>query len=153
MYIKAALHQLEVAVASTSKMFACMAEPMLAERPFAGKRSIGELASHLSILVQADLLIMNGSSKAEMDRFYEVHAEGTLEGMEKALSEGVGKLADAFYSFSEEELAEPVDSYWGVSYTRYEWLLEVIAHFYHHRAQLHLMLAAIDVEMDAPLFE
>ena len=153
MHIEAALHQVELAVASISKMFACMTGQMLAERPFAEKRSIGELAFHLAIVMQADMLIMNGSSAEEMDRFYQMKEEDTLEGMQKALSEGFEMLAAVYHSFSEKELAEPMVSYWGVSYTRYEWLLEVIAHLYHHRAQLHLMLTAIGAEMDVPLFE
>ena len=153
MYIEAAFHQLDVAAASLSKMFACMDETMLAERPFEKKRSIGELASHISIVMQADLEIMNGSSAEEMDRFYRMKEENTLEGMQKALSEGLERLTAVYRSFSENELAEPMTSYWGVSYTRYEWLLEIVAHLYHHRAQLHVMLTAIDVETDVSLFE
>ena len=153
MYVAAAFHQLEVAVASLSQMFACMEESLLAERPFEKKRSIRELASHISIVMQADLEIMNGSSAEEMDQFYRLKEENTLEGMQKALSEGVERLTAVYRSFSEKELAEPMASYWGVSYTRYEWLLEIVAHLYHHRAQLHVMLTAMDVEMDVPLFE
>ncbi|MDX8367074.1 hypothetical protein SLH52_17980 [Cytobacillus sp. IB215665] len=31
-------------------------------------------------------------------------------------------------------------SYWGVTYTRFDWLLEIVAHLYHHRGQLHATL-------------
>ncbi|WP_193767096.1 hypothetical protein [Lysinibacillus parviboronicapiens] len=33
-------------------------------------------------------------------------------------------------NFTEVELQEEVTSFWGVTYSRYEWLLEIAAHIY-----------------------
>lgn len=42
--------------------------------------------------------------------------------------------------FYEEELHMEMTSYWGTTYSWYEWLIEITTHLYHHRGQLHSML-------------
>lgn len=37
-------------------------------------------------------------------------------------------LEDKFMNFTDFELQEEITSYWGVTYSRYEWLLEIVAH-------------------------
>ena len=42
----------------------------------------------------------------------------------------------------------------GVTYSRYEWSLEIVAHLYHHRGQLHAMLVHCNgKDPKVPLFE
>ncbi|MGQ4667830.1 hypothetical protein ACUIJN_18725 [Metabacillus halosaccharovorans] len=43
-------------------------------------------------------------------------------------------------NYTEAELQQRITSFWGVTYTRYEWLLEILATLYHHRGQLHAVL-------------
>lgn len=46
------------------------------------------------------------------------------------------------------------DSYWEVTYSRYEWLLEIVAHIYHHRGQLHAILVhSYGLDLKGSLFE
>ena len=56
--------------------------------------------------------------------------------------------------FNEEELHQEMTSYWGTTYSRYEWLLEIIAHLYHHRGQLHSILVhCYGMDLNVQLFE
>lgn len=78
---------------------------------------------HLSLIGEADLLIASGRS--------------SLAEIEAAIDNSFQVLVEAYDKYSDNQLAEELESYWG---TRYEWLLEIVAHIYHHRGQLHAML-------------
>ncbi|WP_234007866.1 hypothetical protein [Lysinibacillus sp. FJAT-14745] len=57
-------------------------------------------------------------------------------------------------NYTEVDLQDKLTSHWGVTYSRYEWLLEILAHVYHHRGQLHAMLVhCCGIDQKVPLFE
>lgn len=153
MYVQAVIHQLQIAVKTVLDMYEVMEEESLDQKPIPEKRSIRELSSHLSILMKADLLIMEGNSKEGMNLFYKNSTPHTIEEMKKVLVSGFEDLSQKYQSYSIEELNEIKASYWGVPYSRFEWLLQIMAHFYHHRAQLHMFLSESKNMDNINLFE
>ncbi|MCE4050419.1 MULTISPECIES: DinB family protein [Bacillaceae] len=139
-YCGAALNQIRIAVDSIKELMMSLREEDLTFRPTLTKFSIGELLEHLSLICEADLLIASGMSKEEMESFYVEHKLSSLSKMEAAIDHSFLLLKSTYEGFSDEQLFEQIKSYWGTVYTRYEWLLEILAHIYHHRGQLHAML-------------
>ena len=139
-YCRSALNQLKLALTTTVEIMDTLDETDLGNRPSPNKHSIGEVLEHIALICRADLLIAGGATKEEMDRFYSSVSYRSLKEMRTAIFAHYGHLEEQYSHLSEDELQQPVTSYWGVNYSRYEWLLEIVAHVYHHRGQLHAML-------------
>lgn len=139
-YIQSALNQIKVAISTIVEMIDKLEDSDLEKRPTANKHSIGELLEHIALICKADSLIANGASEEEMSAFYSSVTYGNLGSIKEALLSNFQLLEDQFMVFTEDELQEEITSFWGVTYTRYEWLLEMVAHIYHHRGQLQAML-------------
>jgi uncharacterized damage-inducible protein DinB len=139
-YCKSALNQIEIALKTTEKIIDTLEDADLQKRPSYNKRSIGELLEHIAIICKADLLISNGATQEEMNEFYSGISYKDLKDIKDALVVNYNSLKENYMKFTETELQENITSYWGVTYTRYEWLLEILAHVYHHRGQLHTMI-------------
>lgn len=152
-YVQAALHQLQVAVHSTIQILDQLTEEDLALQPIAGKRSIRDQLAHMALICQADLLISGEASQAEMEAFYGKHELATRDEIRRTLLEGQQELAATYMAYTEQELGEKAVAYWGVAYTRYEWLLEIVVHMYHHRAQLYTILTEHVRDLKVTLFE
>jgi uncharacterized damage-inducible protein DinB len=133
-------HQIEVAVNTIIQIIDNLKEEDLQKRPTPNKHSIGEILEHLAIICEADWRISNEVSEKEMASFYSRISYKTLDSIKSSLLANFSSLKTTYMKMSDEELMEKATSYWGVTYTRYEWLLEVLAHIYHHRGQLHAML-------------
>lgn len=153
-YCKSALHQIKVAVTTIVEMIEKLEENDLQKRPTPSKHSIGELLEHIAIICVADSLISDGVSQEKMNKFYLSISYKSLNEIKEALINNHQFLEDKFMNFTEVELQEEISSYWGVTYSRYEWLLEIVAHIYHHRGQLHSMLVhCYGIDPKTPLFE
>ncbi|MFJ7406848.1 MULTISPECIES: DinB family protein [unclassified Lysinibacillus] len=153
-YCKSALHQIKVAVTTIVQMIEKLAEQELHKRPTPNKHSIGELVEHIAMICEADALIADGTSKEKMDEYYARVSYNNLADMKEGLIKNYHFLEDKFMNYTEKELQEEVTSYWGVTYSRYEWLLEIVAHVYHHRGQLHAMLVhCYGIDLKVSLFE
>ncbi|PEP54630.1 DinB family protein [Bacillus pseudomycoides] len=152
-YVKSVLNQLEIVVESISSIIHQLGEEDLQVQPIATKRSIGELLKHISVICKADYLILNNASREEMDKFYNSIMLYTLLDIEQQLFENFRFLKKNISKYKEEELLEQTTSYWGVTYTRYEWLLEIATHISHHRGQLHTMLSHYGKDLKVQLFE
>ncbi|KEK25020.1 DinB family protein [Bacillus gaemokensis] len=153
MFVQAALHQLEVAIDTYIKMLNQLTELDLQSKPIQTKRSLFEICTHLSLICHADLLILNGATQEELHTFHLEHAPKTIAQMQKTMLQGYELLSKTFLSYSNDELAEIMTVYWGVSYSRFEWLLEIVAHFYHHRGQIHILLVEHIKDPCISLFE
>ncbi|KHE67038.1 DinB family protein [Halobacillus sp. BBL2006] len=140
MYCQSAFHQLEIVIASISEIVGQLEEEDLALRPTKGKYSIGELLEHIAIIPAADGRIIEESSEQEMSDFYESLQAGTKEDILQNLFNHFAILKTQYENYSEEQLFTETTSWWGVTYTRFEWLLQIVSHMYHHRGQLHAML-------------
>lgn len=153
MFVQSALHQLKVAIDTSIYMLNQYSENDLKIQPIHSKRSLFEMYAHLSLICHADLLILNGISEKELHTFYIEHTLVTVAHMQQTMIEGYNLLSKTFLSYSQIELAEVMTAYWGISYSRFEWLLEIVAHFYHHRGQIHILLCEHMKDPRIPLFE
>lgn len=153
MYIESVIHQLRFSVNSVVHMIDSLCEEDLHYRPMVNKKSIGELVQHLCELIEADLLISSGATKIEMEEFYHSVKCHNIVDLKALLSNGIEQLTKTYKLYNEEELKQKKSSYWGVEYTRFEWLLEILVHFTHHRAQLHALVVMKNGDMQVSLFE
>ena len=153
-YCKHALHQIKVAVTTIVEMIDTLAEQDLLKRPTPNKHSIGELLEHIATICKADSLIADGASQDRMNDYYTSLSFENRFQIKEALLHNYQFLEEKFMNLTEAELQEEVTAYWGITYTRYEWLLEIVAHIYHHRGQLHAMLVhCYGIEFKVALFE
>ncbi|MGV2883523.1 DinB family protein [Paenibacillus taichungensis] len=151
--IQSAFKHIDVAVTSLINLCDQLSEQDLALTPIEGKRPVGELLSHLSVICRADVHISEGASEEEMALFYEENQPNSLSEIKEALIANQMYLYHRYRQFNTEELLQVTDSYWGASYSRLEWLLEIMGHVYHHRGQLHTMLTLTGIEPKVALFE
>ena len=129
-------------------------ESDLEKRPTPNKHSIGELLEHMALICKADSLISDGVSQEEMTAFYSSVSYENINDIKIDLQTNYQLLEEKFMKFTENELQKETTSFWGVTYTRFEWLLEIVAHIYHHRGQLHAMLVhCYEKDPKVPLFE
>jgi len=140
MYYDSVFHQIEIAINTLIKIIDKLEEEDLQKRPTLNKQSIGELLEHIAIICEADWLISNEATKEDMEDFYSKTSYKTLESIKNGLITNFNSLKNNYMKLSDTELLSQTTSYWGVTYTRYEWLLEILAHVYHHRGQLHAIL-------------
>ena len=153
-YINSALNQIEIALKTTIQMVEVIEEADLQKKPASNKRSIGELLEHIAVICKADLMISNGAKQKEMNQYYSSVALLSIQDVKSAIAENYKTLKDIYMNLKEIELQERTTDYWGATYTRYEWLLEIVAHIYHHRAQLHTLLVyCYEKNLNISLFE
>ncbi|MCG7343169.1 DinB family protein [Sporosarcina sp. ACRSL] len=139
-YVKATLNQISIAVRSITTMMDQLEPSELDVKPTDNKFSIGQLLAHVSLICQADLLISDEASEEQMSTYYSSNPLQSIAEMKEALLANFTSLENRYFKYTEEDLMQTTTSYWGVSYTRFEWLLEISSHLYHHRGQLHAML-------------
>ena len=151
--VQATLNQIKIAVDSLVLMTDKVKEINLDIKPIEGKRSIVELLAHISLICKADFLILNEATQVEMNEFYRGNCPYTLEDIREALLNNFQFLSEEAARYSNQELLESTTSYWGVTYTRFEWLIEIVGHVYHHRGQLHTLLVQNKLDPKVSLFE
>lgn len=147
------IHQLNLAVQSIRCILEQVTEQQLDLQPMAHKRSLRDMLAHLTLICAADLHIMNEATQTDMDRFYEEHTPHTIEEMKETLADAHQSLVEAMRSWSEEHWLEIKTAYWGVAYSRFEWMLEIILHLAHHRGQLFTLLCEHAAEPKIVMFE
>lgn len=153
-YCMACLHQIEVALQKTLEMTKYLEDKDLELRPTATKLSVGELLSHIATICKSDYYISLGFTKEQMDVIYQDYEFETLAEIRREIEGNFSALKNSYLHYSEAELHEKVTSYWGVNYTRFEWLVEIVAHIYHHRGQLHSILTHVyKKEFNLRMFE
>lgn len=153
-YVKTALNQILIAVRTIADMMDKLEMSDLVIQPTENKFSIGQLVAHISLICQADLLISDEASEEQMSTFYSTNCLQTILEMKESLLANFALLENRYLGYTEEELMKTTTSYWGVSYTRFEWLLEISSHLYHHRGQLHAMLVhCVEKDPEVALFE
>lgn len=150
--IQSVFEHIDTAVASLVDICDQLNEEDLDLTPIEGKRSVKELLSHLALVCRADLYISEGASEEEMNQFYEENKMCSLDQIKCALIENRNFLYQRYMRFTTEELLHVTVSYWGASYSRLEWLLEMMGHMYHHRGQLYTMLTLTGREPKTAMF-
>lgn len=153
-YVKSALNQISISVRSITEIMDKLSPSDLDIQPTDNKFSIGQLVAHISLICQADMLISDEASEEQMSTFYSSKQLQNISEMKEALLATFALLEKRYLEYTEEELVQTTTSYWGVSYTRFEWLLEISSHLYHHRGQLHAMLVhCVGKDPEITLFE
>lgn len=154
-YSKGILNQMDMAIDSVVKLMKMLNEEDLNIKPSAEKWSIGELLAHMAVICKADFLIGLGASEEELDRYYdEVKPKENLKSLTTTLIDNYTFFRESVAELDDEELLRETTSFFGIVHSRYEWLLDTQAHFYHHRGQLHAMIVHIlKREPNVQLFE
>ncbi|WHY73858.1 DinB family protein [Fictibacillus enclensis] len=151
--IKPILHQLEIANRSILNLIDSMEASDLDISLGENKRNVKDLLTHISMIYKADVFIMNEAGQKEMEKFYSKHNPKTPREIKELLISHFEYLKDSIRHYREEDWLVVTTSWWGVSYSRYEWMLEILAHIYHHRGQLHTALSMNGKDLAVPLFE
>lgn len=154
-YCKGIIQQMDLAVDSVIKLMDTFSDEDLLIKPNAEKWSIGELLAHMSVICKADFLIGLGASEEEMDQYYvEAAPQMSLKSIASTLTENYAFLRKGIAEMEEKDLQQVTTSFFGAVHSRYEWLLDTQAHFYHHRGQLHAILVhVLKREPNVQLFE
>ncbi|MBD3107940.1 DinB family protein [Bacillus sp. AGMB 02131] len=153
-YCRNTLHQIQVAVTTLIEVMDTLEKEDLHKRPTLDKYSVGELLNHITTICSADMLISTGASQEQIQNFYAEVTYSSLAEMKVALMKNYYVLQKHYSNLTEDELFTKSSSYWGVTYTKYEWLLEILAHLYHHRGQLHAILVhCYQLDPKVALFE
>lgn len=153
-YCKQVFHQLELIVTSTSELISSIEESEWKVRPTDGKFSIGELIGHIALICEADLRIADGASETEMSAFYNSRTPKSKEQAIVELAHSFEQLKTVYLPLDDDQLQKTHTAYWGVSYSRFEWLLETLVHLTHHRGQLHsLIVHSLGNDPKIALFE
>lgn len=139
-YCMAVLHQIKFSLHTITEMIDCLDDDDLSKKTIEEKRSIGEILEHIAVICIADLLIATEATEQEMTAFYANNNFQNLVEIKEALHNHYVMLETHYLRCTEEELHVKTTSYWGTSYTKFEWLVEILAHLYHHRGQLHSIL-------------
>ncbi|MBE7127737.1 DinB family protein [Bacillus mycoides] len=153
MFVPSALNQVKIAIDTSIQILNQYTESDLKIKPIESKRSLFEMCTHLPLIFHADLLILNGITEKDLHTFYIEQTPETITQIQQTMIQGYDLLSKTFLSYSNEELAETMTAYWGISYSRFEWLLEIVAHFYHHRGQIHILLCEHVKDPNIPLFQ
>ncbi|WP_442600660.1 DinB family protein [Paenibacillus sp. KN14-4R] len=146
-------NQMRIVIESIVVILDQLSEDDLSIRPADHKRSVRELIDHISLICKADFLILNETTQEQMEAFYASQTLHELADVKRELLVNHTFLKEQFTKYSETELFEMKQSYWGVSYSRFEWLLQILCHLYHHRAQLHTIVTSQGKELHVNLFE
>lgn len=135
---------------SVERLLGLMPVDRLDWRPRENMRTLLELANHLAQIPAVDLAILQASSQE------------TVRGLEARLSRaepaeiavvwrgGVEAVEAFFRPLTAEQFENQVGkAFYGHEATLAEWLLEIVTHTYHHRAQLftYLKLMGLPVDM------
>lgn len=110
-------------------------------RPQDNMRTMLELANHLAQIPAVDYRIIRGDKEGELGKLEGELARDNGDELCEVVREGVADMS-RFYerlSFDEYENGSAT-AYFGRTQTHAQWLLEVITHMYHHRAQLFMYL-------------
>lgn len=150
-YVQKTFHQIQFTINSIIELLLFVEIKDLKFCPVEGKRNLGQLCAHLSLICSGDLQILQEATMEELERFYFEYEAQTKEEWIIALKQGYEELKNYYSSL--DDLTDETTSYWGTTYSYFEWLLEILVHLQHHRAQLHQYLLLLNGDVKVTLFE
>ncbi|MCM3734001.1 DinB family protein [Fictibacillus nanhaiensis] len=115
------------------------AEPSVYDfRPADNMRSFLELANHLVQIPHIDLAILQEKSEQDIRELEKKLSAGNVAELTHVLDEGYHLLRSYFLSLSEEDFLnkETKAFYAEKGMSQAKWLVEIVTHAFHHRAQL-----------------
>lgn len=118
-------------------------------RPHEHMRTVMELANHLAQVPSIDLKILQGGTEAEVRALEGSLRRSTPAELVHVWRAGVGAVAEFYGGLSAEQFESQVGTaFYGHAMPMSEWLLEIITHGYHHRAQLFTYLKMLGRPVD-----
>lgn len=107
-------------------------------RPADNMRSFLELANHLVQIPHIDLAILQEKSEKEIRELEKKLSAENVAELTHVLDEGYHLLKSYFLSLSEEDFLnkETKAFYAEKGMSQAKWLVEIVTHAFHHRAQL-----------------
>lgn len=107
-------------------------------RPADNMRSFLELANHLVQISHVDLAILQEKSEKDIRELEKKLSSENVAELTHVLEEGYHLLKSYFLSLSEEEfLSKETKAFYAEKgMTQAKWLVEIVTHAFHHRAQL-----------------
>lgn len=134
---------------SLEELFAQIQPEHLEWRPRENMRSVLELANHLAQVPGIDLTILQGATQQEVRALEaSLHRSNPAE-LIHVWRSGLGAVAEFYGGLTPEQFEQQTGTaFYGHSAPLSEWLLEIITHAYHHRAQLFTYLKQLGRPVD-----
>ena len=134
---------------SLEELFAQIQPDQLDWRPHENMRTVMELANHLAQVPSVDLKIMQGGTEAEVRALEASLRRSSPSELTHVWRSGVGAVAEFYAGLTPEQFETQVGTaFYGHAMPLSEWLLEIITHAYHHRAQLFTYLKMLGRPVD-----
>jgi uncharacterized damage-inducible protein DinB len=142
------LGNLEWLTGSLHKLFALI-EQDGGYRPRENMRTLLELATHLAQVPSIDLLILQGAPETAIRAREAELTSADPERIAQIWTEGVAAVKAHFAPMDATTFATTKGkAFYGHEATMAEWLLEIVTHTYHHRAQLFTYLKQLGRPID-----
>lgn len=142
------LEELKKITENCCRLMSLAKEVHLDYRPQDGMRSLAELANHLAQVPAIDLTILKGTPEKEVQEAERALNRPDPAGWCEVMREGERELYRYIERLSLDEYENNSGTaFYGRTQTNAQWLLEIITHLYHHRAQffMYLKLNGYDV--------
>jgi len=146
------LHELEHGVVSTQRLVGLITPEQWDYRPQENMRSLRELTHHLVMIPATDLAIIQEQDGSEFARI-----EGSIQDVTDpqqlcdSMQQSYEALKDYMVSLDKEDFLNKSTKafYAEEGSVQVKWLIEVVTHVFHHRAQLFNYLKALghDINM------
>lgn len=118
-------------------------------RPRDNMRTVLELANHLAQIPAIDLAILQSATEPEIRALEAKLQTNDPEALFQVWSDGVAAVKAHFSTMDATTLAtQKGKAFYGHEATMAEWLLEIVTHTYHHRAQLFTYLKELGRPID-----
>jgi uncharacterized damage-inducible protein DinB len=137
-------------VRTTSNLLKKADQSVFDFRPADNMRSFLELANHLVQISHVDLAILQEKSEKDIRELEKKLSAANVGELIHVLEEGYHLLKSYFLSLTEEEFLkkETKAFYAEKGMTQAKWLVEIVTHAFHHRAQLFTYLKQTEHEVN-----
>ena len=134
---------------SAERLFSLLPADKLEWRPRENMRTLMEVANHLAQVPAIDLFILEGASQeAVQERERELRRAAPAE-LAAVWRGGVGAVSAFYGGLSDTEfMTREGKAFYGHVAPLWSWLLDIITHSYHHRAQLFTYLKELGLPVD-----
>jgi uncharacterized damage-inducible protein DinB len=135
------LSELEKITANAKRLLALARPEHYGWRPQEGMRTLAELANHLAQVPAVDYRLLRGDTEEQVAALEQELKRDDAEGWCAVLQEGAAQLLQYYERLTLDQFENGSGTaYYGRTQTNAQWLLEIITHLYHHRAQLFVYL-------------
>jgi uncharacterized damage-inducible protein DinB len=119
-------------------------------RPAGNMRTFLELANHLVQIPHVDLAILQEKSEFDIRKLEKKLSASNVTELSHVLEEGYHLLKSYFLSLTEQEFLQKETKafYAEKGMTQAKWLVEIVTHAFHHRAQLFTYLKQTEHEVN-----